>query len=299
MLAVVTLRLLQSHCLGCDCTVNGAWSFKHGILARLTSNSALKNDSRGANKARLLICNLSELLTKRCLRWRRACSSSSRWAFHDQDPASLPSKTQTHNLWSRSGPVDRVSIALCLLPPTPPRNTPNVSERRLMGRWRCLRAASDKRMVSHPDTHWGTEEGWGTGARGDDTDGGEADIQAGEQVCTNTPTGLTPFSAHLFLHKPLHRLRSVSFNAVKTYLGVDQALSLDLKKWKCVTYSSCWLMGQHLNCLLPTAFCLFWRAGSNNYQTSWVLQSRPLHSVSAGGNVGSKLVIFHMILPNS
>ena len=39
-------RLLQSHSPGCDCTANGAWSFKHGILAILPSNSASENDNQ-------------------------------------------------------------------------------------------------------------------------------------------------------------------------------------------------------------------------------------------------------------
>lgn len=61
-----------------------------------------------------------------------------------------------------------------------------------------LPAASDKRMASHPDTHWGTEDGWGSGAGGGDD---VADAQAGEQVCASIHTVLTLFSAHLFLHK--------------------------------------------------------------------------------------------------
>lgn len=53
-----------------------------------------------------------------------------------------------------------------------------------------LQVASDKRTVSHCDMQWGTEEGWGTGIRGDDTNKGKAD-----RPCEC----LTLFSVCLFL----------------------------------------------------------------------------------------------------
>lgn len=79
-----------------------------------------------------------------------------------------------------------------------PTTLPPPPKQRSMECSLSLRVVNDKQTVSQTDMCRRTEDGWGTEVRGDDTDEGEADSQAGEHVSIRT-SGWTLFSVCFLL----------------------------------------------------------------------------------------------------
>lgn len=151
MQAVVTPRLLQSHSLGRDCTVNGAWSFKHGILAMLPSNSTLENDSR--EQTRLDCWSASHLSSAVNIAWDAAAGRRGA-AFKCFLPCILLNFpfTRRHTRLCENKTCwqgfDRIITHSTLSPPRP-HNTPTPPNRdRLSVPWACGLLVTNKRSAT-------------------------------------------------------------------------------------------------------------------------------------------------------